>query len=66
MNRFEPEEFIKKKRLVIVALVILLLIQVVTLVAYFFKEKQVALAPPMFLGIFINGYALINLWKLGN
>ena len=65
MNGFEPEEFQKKKRLLIISLIILLFIQGVVLWAYYFKEKQVTLALPMILGVFINVYAIINLFSLG-
>lgn len=65
MNGFEPEQFQRKKRLIIVAQVILLIIQLVTLWAYYFKEKQTILTPPLILGIMINIYTLINTISLG-
>ena len=65
MNGFEPEQFQRKKRLIIVAQVILLIIQLVTLWAYYFKEKQTILTPPLILGIMINVYTLINTFSLG-
>ena len=65
MNGFEPEQFQRKKRWNIVAQVILLIIQLVTLWAYYFKEKQTILTPPLILGLMINVYTLINTISLG-
>lgn len=65
MNGFEPEQFQRQKRLLIVAQIVSLIIQCVILWAYYFKEQQTILAPPLILGIMINIYTLINTISLG-
>ncbi|MCW6652198.1 hypothetical protein NHG24_00330 [Aerococcaceae bacterium NML210727] len=56
----DPESRLKRKRLGDAYMIISLLIQVLVLLSYYFKEKQVALAFPMLLGIFITGAAFVN------
>ena len=65
VNRFEPEEFLKKKRLILLNLGILLVIQIIVLCAYVFKEHQSVLSVPMILGIIINAYSMVNVYSLG-
>ncbi|MCW6660206.1 hypothetical protein NHG25_06900 [Aerococcaceae bacterium NML191292] len=56
----DPESRMKRKRLGDAYMIISLLIQVLVLLSYYFKEKQVTLAFPMLLGIFITGAAFVN------
>lgn len=64
MRHFDPEELKRKKRLIIVALSISAIIQLVILLAYYFKEKQIALAMPMILGILITTYSLVQVYQI--
>lgn len=60
-----PEEFLKQKRLLMLYFGIALAIQVIVLVIYYFVEKQMVLAFPMLLGVFITLVGLFTLSQFG-
>lgn len=64
MNSKGPEEYMRQRRLIMVHLVIALVIQIVVLASYYFVEKQVMLAFPMILGIFITVSAIVAFSRL--
>lgn len=64
MRQFDPQEFNRKKRLILVALGISAVIQLVILLAYYFKEQQVALTMPMILGLLITFYTMIQVYQI--
>ena len=60
----DPEEYMKRRRMVRLLMSFVLFVQVCVLLAYYFKEKQVALSFPMIVGIMLNGLGLWHLSQL--
>ncbi|EKB54608.1 hypothetical protein [Facklamia hominis] len=64
-HKIDEEKIQIDIRYITTLLVIALFIQIVILALYYFKEKQVALAFPMVLGIFVNFVACVKTSQLG-